>query len=57
MGDQGEGDEGEWHKVKAEGERWKSWKVKGKGKAARVGVKGNGERQNVKVKGEGHQKG
>ena len=35
VGDEGEGDGGEWHKVKAEGERWKSWMVKGEGKVAR----------------------
>ena len=35
VGDKGEGDDGEWHKVKAEGIGWKSWKVKGKGKVAR----------------------
>ena len=36
VGEKGEGDEGEWHKVKAEGEGGRSWKVKkGKGKVAR----------------------
>ena len=45
VGDEGEGDGGEGHKVKAEGERWKSWRVKWKGKVARLKVTGGGKRE------------
>ena len=44
VGDEGEGDEGEWHKVKAEGEGWRSWKVK-KGERQGCKVKGGGKRE------------